>query len=82
MPFEREQKFYDQHKAELLRHHLGKFVLIVGEELIGAYDEQEAAYRVGIERFGNVPLFIKLVEAQDPTVSLPALTLGLIGART
>ena len=81
MPFEREQKYYDEHKAQLLQHHGGKFALIVGGELVGAFDRQEDAYRVGIKRSGNVPMFIKLVQHDDPPVSMPAITLGLISAR-
>ena len=81
MPFEQEQKYYDDHKAQLLQHHEGKFALIVGEEFVGAFDRQQDAYRVGIERFGNVPMFIKLVQHDDTPVSMPALTLGLISAR-
>lgn len=82
MPFEREQKYYDDHKRDLLEHHAGKYVLVVGDELVGTFDNQEAAYGVGIERFGNVPLFIKRVEADDPPASIPAMTLGLISAHS
>ncbi len=82
MSFELEQKYYNDHKAELLSHHDGKFVLIVGEELVGAYDRQEDAYRAGVARFGNVAMFIKRVQAEDPPVSIPAMTLGLISAHS
>lgn len=80
MVFEQEQKYYDDHKPELLKHHLGKFVLIVKSELIGAYDHEEDAYSVGISKFGNVPLFIKCVEVDEPPTTMPAMTLGLIRA--
>ena len=82
MPFEQEQKYYDEHKVRLLQHHEGKCALIVGDELVGAFDRQEDAYRAGVERFGNVPMFIRLVQHDDPPVSMPALTLDLISART
>ena len=82
MPFEREQKFYDDNRGDLLEHHVGKYVLIVGDELIGTFDDQEAAYGAGIGQFGNVPLFIKRVEADDPPASIPAMTLGLISAHS
>ena len=82
MPFETEQRYYDEHKAELLQHHEGKFVLIIGGELVGVFDRQEDAYAAGIARFGNVPMFIKSVQRADPPVSIPAMTLGLIGGST
>lgn len=81
MPFELERTYYDEHKVELLQHHEGKFVLIVGEALFGTFDRQEDAYAAGIARFGNVPMFIKLVQHDDPPVSIPALTLGLLRVR-
>ncbi|MBI4487095.1 MAG: hypothetical protein HY655_13905 [Acidobacteria bacterium] len=81
MVFEIEQKYYDEHCEELLRHHEGKCVLIVKDQLVGVFDRQEDAYEAGIARFGNVPLFIKRVLREEPRVSLPAMTLGLIGAR-
>jgi hypothetical protein len=82
MPLELEQKYYDDHKAELLQHHAGKFVLIVKGELVGVYDRHEDAYAAGIAKFGNVPMFITRVQLEDPPASLPAMTLGLIGARS
>ena len=82
MPFEKEQQFYDEHKQELLQHHEGKFVLIVGGELVGAFDRQEDAYAAGIARFGNVPMFMKFVQRDDLPVSIPAMTLGRIGGNT
>ncbi len=82
MPFDRERAYYEQHKEDLLRHHEGKFVLIVGEDLVGSFDAQGAAYEAGIAKYGNVPLFIKLVQRDEPKVSIPAMTLGFIGARS
>jgi hypothetical protein len=57
-------------------------VLIVKGELVGAYDRHEDAYAAGIAKFGNVPMFITRVQLEDPPASLPAMTLGLIGARS
>jgi hypothetical protein len=82
MPFDTETRYFNEHRAELLKHYAGKFVLIVGAEFVGAYDRQEDAYAAGVSKHGNVPLFIKRVEDEDQTVSLPAMTLGLIHARS
>lgn len=78
MALERESTYYATIKEELLRHHEGKFALVVGEQLVGTFDTREAAYRDGIAKFGNVPMLIKRIERNEPTESIPAMTLGLI----
>lgn len=72
---------YESRRAELLRHHAGKFVLIKGDELVGAYDTQEAAYGAGVERFGNQPMLIRQVLPEDQVEFLPALMHGVLVAR-
>jgi len=81
MPLETELEAFAQLKPELLQHHLGKFALIIGRDLVGTFDTREEAYRAGIEARGNVPMLIKLVVHEEPTESIPAMTLGLLTAR-
>ena len=78
MPLERENERYAEIKEYLLEHHEGKVALIYESELIGTWDTREAAYAVGIERFGNVPFLIKQILKQDPVESIPALVLGVL----
>ena len=80
MPLETELRYFESKKPELLRHHEGKYVLIVGEELLGVFDHQDDAYRAGIAQKGNVPMLIKRVSTRDTTESVPAMVLGLIAA--
>lgn len=75
---ERELRVYEARRAEFLQHHAGKFVLIKGEEFVGAYDTQEAAYSAGVQRFGNEPMFIRLVAHEDRVEFLPALMHGVL----
>lgn len=75
-----ELRYFESKKDELLRHHEGKFALVVGEELLGVFDGREEAYKAGLERRGNVPMLIKQVSSEEPTETLPALTLGLLRA--
>lgn len=41
---EREFKYYLDHQAELVEKYDGKFLVIKGEEVIGVYDAEAAAY--------------------------------------
>ena len=79
-PIVQELAFFERNRSTLLERHAGKFVLVKGEELIGAYDSAENAYAAGVDKFGDVPMLIKRVQASDPEAALPALHLGLIGA--
>ena len=80
MVLESELEFYETIKADLLRHHNGKFVLIIGNEQLGIFDRDEDAYGRGLEVKGNVPMLIKKIQENDPIELIPALTLGLINA--
>ena len=81
MPLQTELAYFDSIKDELLKHHEGKFALIVGTDLLGIFDSAEAAYTAGLEKRGNVPMLIKQITRGELTESVPAMTLGLMGAR-
>jgi len=80
MALEKEIQFFEQHRSEWITHYEGKFALVVCVELVGTFDTSEAAYEVGVERFGNVPMLIKQIVREDSVACIPALTLGLICA--
>ena len=64
---ETELKTYEQHKNELLRTAVGKFVLIWGTDVIGVYDSKMDAIAQGYKQFGNVPFLVKqIVEVEIP----------------
>jgi len=77
---ERDYEYFQSIMADLLKEHAGKFVLIRNQTLVGFYDTDEAAYKEGVERFGNVPLLIAKVEREERAVRIPSLQLGLINA--
>lgn len=66
--FDRESATYGRLKPELLTKHEGKFVVVVGEELIGPFDSFQDARWEGYERFGYGPLYIKQVLAVEPVI--------------
>ena len=41
---EKEFKYFLSHKEEIQSKYHGKFVVIIGEEVVGAYDTQSEAY--------------------------------------
>ena len=79
-PLSIELEYFESQKAELLKHHEGKFALIVGRNLLGVFDTHEDAYKAGVAQMGNVPMLIKRIARDEPTQSIPALTLGLFRA--
>lgn len=74
----KELHFFEKHRSEYLKHHEGQFVLIKGNEFVGAYTTEEEAYKAGVDRFGNSPFLIKKVTRDEPINAIPALTLGLM----
>ena len=78
---DQELKFYEEHRPEFCADHRGKFALIKGRQLIGAFSTLQEAYTHGIETFGNVPVLIRQILPADPAHKIPAFTQGLLNAR-
>ena len=76
-----ELAHYERIKPELLKHHLGKFALVKGEELVGTFTKRDEAYEAGVKRFGNVPMLIRQITPEEPVHHIPALMHGLLNAR-
>ena len=58
-------------KAELEKHHLGKFVILKGGKLVGAFDTFDAAAQEATRQFPNDKFLIRQVGVPI-TVRLPA----------
>ncbi len=58
---ETEIKTYDQQRRRLLGSCEGKYVLIHGDQVIGAYASKMDAIMLGYQKFGNVPFLVKQV---------------------
>jgi hypothetical protein len=80
MALEIELATYQRLKADLLKNHLGKFVLIKGEEFLGTFDNAGNAYEAGVKRFGKEPFLVRRVTESDEVYENHALSLGLIHA--
>ncbi len=81
MALEKELTFYNTIKSDLLAHHEGKHILIIGEEQLGVFDRPEDAYAKGIELRGNVAMLIKRIDRVERIETVPALVTGLINAQ-
>ncbi len=65
-----EREFYRRRKPELLADHEGRYVVIVGEELLGPFETSREAERAGYARFGLGPLYIKRILAEEPVAQV------------
>lgn len=61
-PLTIELKTYEAKRKELIKEHNGKYILIKEKEIIGIYETQQDAIKIGIERFGNTPFLVKKIE--------------------
>lgn len=69
--FDRERATYERAKPSLLESAEGKWITIVGDEILGPFDDFADAHGAGLDRFGLGPLYIKQVLAQEKPVYLP-----------
>jgi hypothetical protein len=77
---ETELAYYKAHRDEWLSSHRDRFVVVKGQKLIGVFNSQDDALRAGARLFGLDSFLVKQVTDSDKPVSIPALTLGLLGA--
>lgn len=59
---EKELKAFGEEKEALLKTSVGKYALLKGKEIIGVFESQNDAIKVGIEKFGNEPFLVKKIE--------------------
>jgi len=66
-----ERKAFEAMRDELERHHNGKFVVLVGDELKDVFDSFNVAAQYAKTNFGRGPYLIRQVGAPT-SMSLPA----------
>jgi hypothetical protein len=62
--FEQEKAFCEAHKDMLREQYPGKYLVIVGDRVIGAYDEAGDAYREAIKTYEPGQFMIQEVPAR------------------
>ncbi len=79
-PLQKEYAYYLTIRPDLLKQYTGKFALIKDEIFAGAFDTDADAYKVGLEKFGNVPFLIVRIQETEEKSWTPILELGLLNA--
>jgi hypothetical protein len=69
-PLATEIRAFEAMRATLEKNHSGKFIVIRGGTLVGAWDTLDAAAREAVMRFGRGPYLIRQV-GEPPTI-MPA----------
>jgi len=77
---ETERRYLDAHRDELLREYGGKFLIISGEQVAGAYNTMEEALEAAVTKYGLKNVLIRQAAEAQIEFSAPALTLGLLNA--
>lgn len=58
---EKQFEYYIQHQDELVAKYDGRYVLIVGEEVVGDFETETEAYAAAIEKFEPGTFMLQLV---------------------
>ena len=77
---ETERKYLQSHKDELLKQYGGKFLVISGEQVTGAYATIEDALQNSVTMHGLNSVLIRQAGEAEIEFSAPALTLGILSA--
>jgi len=79
-PLEKERKYMDSHRDELLSQYGGKILVISGEQVTGAFDTMEEALQAAVMQHGLKDVLIRRPSEAQIEFSAPALTLGILNA--
>ena len=60
-PLERERRVFEAHLDEWRKSHLGQYVLIKNDDVLGFFDALDAAFNEGTARFHLEPFFVKQI---------------------
>ncbi|MCY4673080.1 MAG: hypothetical protein OXD43_04820 [Bacteroidetes bacterium] len=73
-----ETAFYEKNREALLLQYPNRVLLIHGDKLQGDFLTVDDAVTEGVRRFGSGPFLVRKSGEEEPVVSVPALTLGLL----
>ena len=76
--FERENAFYEANRERLTKKYLGKELVIVGDEIIGFYDNLDAAIDTTVQTrpLGTCCVMEVPVHPEDEEVRIPSFLVG------
>jgi hypothetical protein len=73
---EREVRFFEEHRLELLSRAAGKYALIKGTELVGTFASEIEAVGAGFLRFGTESFLVKHIVEADIPLTFATFNLG------
>ena len=74
----REKAYLRNHQAELAEKYPGKYLVIQGETVYGAYETFDDGVDQGIAILGAGPFLVRSVlQPEDDVLNIPALSLGV-----
>ena len=75
----KEKTYLKENHEDLLKEYPGKYLLIKGESVHGAYETLEQGVIEGAKLFGAGPFLVRSVlRPEDPEIpSIPALSIGV-----
>ena len=73
-----EKDYLLAHREELAKQYPGRYLLIQGEKVFGAYETYDAGVRAGLRMSPFEPFLVRSVlHPEDQPMNIPALSLGL-----
>jgi hypothetical protein len=74
----REKAYLRDHQTELAEKYPGKYLVIQGETIYGAYETYDQGVNEGVALLGAGPFLVRSVlQPDDEIVSVPALSVGV-----
>lgn len=71
MSFDMENRAYEAERADLEKNHAGKFAVFHGEEMLGIFDDFNAAGLEAMLKYGDSPSLIrKIGESKHNSISI------------
>ena len=77
---DQELRAFATHKEQWRKDYPGKFIVVKGDALLGAFHTHDEALSEGMRKYGLQGFLVRNVEEDTKEVSVPAYTLGLLGA--
>ena len=68
-----EREYFDQNREDLLRKFPGKFVVVKGQRVLGAFGSIQDALGEGAKEFGMTSFLVRRTDQVPEDVSIPAL---------
>ena len=76
-----ETAYFDANAEQLLLTYPNRYLLIHGEEVVGAFERHSDAVAEGARQFGRGPFLVRRTGDKTLEFSAPALSLGILQRR-